>query len=122
MPTHAETANEMGNTYVGKPLARAGKKSEMLTTFTGVLGLAVMLAVPAYFVLQPIALARLRGGWRSASLVPLLLVVPAAAWSLHALAQGSNLWPLAFIFVAPIGSAYLMMLLFFYRLGAGRAS
>jgi hypothetical protein len=94
----------------------------MLTAFTGAVGFAVMLAVPAYIVLQPIALAQLRGGWRIASLVPLLLAVPAALWSLLALAQDSNLWPLTFIFVAPIGSGYLAVLLLLHRLRARSAS
>lgn len=70
----------------------------------------VMLGVPAYFIAQPMALARWRGGWRKAALAPLLLTAPAAAYSVVALAQESNLWPLALIFAAAIGSLYLAAL------------
>jgi hypothetical protein len=71
------------------------------------IGMAVMAGVPAYFVLQPMVLARWRGRWRMAALAPLLLTVPAGLFSLYALAQDSNLWPLALIFAAAIGSLYL---------------
>lgn len=70
-----------------------------------------MSAVPAYFVLQPWALAALRGGWRVAGSVPLLFSIPAAAWCLYALAHDSNLWPLVFILFAPLGTVYLAALM-----------
>ena len=73
----------------------------------GLIGSLVMAMIPAYFVLQPLALLRLSGRWRTAAAVPLILAVPAAAWCLYALAQESNLWPLVFIFFAPIGTLYL---------------
>jgi hypothetical protein len=71
------------------------------------IGFLVMAMVPAYFILQPLALLRLSGRWRTAAAAPLILAIPAAAWSLNALAQESNLWPLVFIFFAPIGTLYL---------------
>ena len=70
-------------------------------------GLVVMAGIPAYFVVQPAALLRWRGGWRMAALVPLLLTVPAALYSLVALHHGSNLWPLSLIFAAAAGTLYL---------------
>ena len=75
-----------------------------------VLAEAVFLAVPAYFVLQPLAAIRLKGGWKVAALAPLLLAIPAALWSLYALSQGSNVWPLVFIFFTPLGTLYLAAL------------
>jgi hypothetical protein len=51
-----------------------------------------------------------RGGWRVAALAPLLLTVPALLFSLFALADGSNLWPLTLIFAAAIGVVYLAAL------------
>ena len=82
-----------------------------------VLGEAIFLAVPAYFVLQPWAAIRLNGGWRVAALVPLVFAIPSVAWSFYALSQGSNLCPLVFIFFAPLGTVYLVILLLisYYR-------
>ncbi len=70
----------------------------------------IFLAVPGYFLLQALALWRLEGGWRLAGLVPLLGAVPLAGHALFALGAGSNLWPLLFIFFAPLGAAYLVVL------------
>ena len=78
---------------------------------TGVLGAFVMAAVPAYFVLQPLALMRLVGRWKAAALAPLLPAIPAIVWSAYAFSQESNLWPLVFILFAPFGSIYLAALL-----------
>ncbi len=75
-----------------------------------VAGFAFMCGVPGYLVLQPWVLIRFRGGWRTAALVPLLGAVPTIVWSLYALSQDSNLWPLTFIFFAPVGSLYLVVL------------
>lgn len=80
------------------------------------LGMAVMAGVPAYFVIQPMSLAQWRGGWRKAALAPLLLTVPALLFSLFALTQGSNLWPITLIFAAAIGSLYLAALWLTQRL------
>ena len=42
----------------------------------GIVGSLVILMVPAYLVLQPLAAMRLRGGWRTASRAPLAVAVP----------------------------------------------
>ena len=73
-------------------------------------GLMVMAGVPAYFVAQPVALLNWRGGWRKAAAAPLILSVPALLFSLFALTQGSNLWPLTLIIAAALGMTYLAML------------
>jgi hypothetical protein len=76
-------------------------------------GLLVMLmgwSVPGYFVLQGWMLARYRDGWRKAALVPLALMIPLAAYTLFALLAGSNLWPLALIFLTPLAFLYLLAL------------
>ncbi|MBI5319449.1 hypothetical protein [Bradyrhizobium sp.] len=80
------------------------------------LGMAAMAGVPAYFVIQPMSLAQWRGGWRKAAAAPLLLTVPALLFSLFALTQGSNLWPITLIFAAAIGSLYLAALWLTQRL------
>jgi hypothetical protein len=74
-------------------------------------GSAFMLGVPAYFILQPLTILRFRDGWRTAAMVPLIGAAPTIVCSLYALSQESNLWPLTFIFFAPIGTIYLTALM-----------
>ena len=76
-----------------------------------ILGLVVMMTVPAYLVLQPWALIRLERKWRIAAAAPLILAIPAVLWCLYALSQDSNLWPLVFILFAPFGTVYLAILM-----------
>lgn len=71
------------------------------------IGLIIMGSVPAYLMLQPLALRTWQGGWHLAATFPLLLVVPAFLWSLFALSQDSNLWPLTLIFASALGTIYL---------------
>ena len=70
----------------------------------------MLLAVPGYFILQGIALVTQRGRWRWAALAPLLVMAPAALHAVFALSAGSNLWPIVFIFTAPLGFLYLALL------------
>jgi hypothetical protein len=85
------------------------------------LGQLVMLSVPGYFVLQAWFARSWSGRWRMAALVPLAGMVPAVFFSLLALSQGSNLWPLAVIFLAPLGLAYLLVV-WALRAAAARGS
>ena len=84
-------------------------------------GFLLMGMVPAYFVLQPLALIRLSGRWRTAAAAPLILAIPAAGWCLLAFAHESNLWPLVFIFFAPVGTLYLGTILILYLVLRRRA-
>jgi len=68
------------------------------------IGLAAMLSVPGYFVLQPWALMTLERKWRIAVAAPLAFAVPAALWCLYAFSNQSNLWPLVFTLFAPFGT------------------
>src|SRR5262245_10067295 len=63
---------------------------------------AMFLSVPAYFLLQFMALYGSRGRNRTAALAPLFLVGPVLAFSLFALARGSNLWPIWLLFACPL--------------------
>jgi hypothetical protein len=74
-------------------------------------GIVIMMLVPAYLVLQIGLGITLRGRWRIAALAPLAAFVPILVYSVFALAQGSNLWPLLAILFAPIGFVYLVALL-----------
>ena len=72
-------------------------------------GQAVMLSVPGYFILQAWLARSWRGGWRKAALVPLVAMAPAAIFSIIALSQGSNLWPITTILLAPFAFGYLLV-------------
>lgn len=84
-------------------------------------GLFVYLSIPGYLVLQVLALRTQRGGWLLAAMAPALLLVPAAIHALWAQSQGSNLWPLMFLFAAQIGFLYLAALHGLHRLLSGDA-
>lgn len=75
-----------------------------------VLGSAVMLSVPLYFVLQAWSAYVWRGGWRKAALMPLIPIVPCVLWSLYALSHDSNLWPITVILLSPFCFTYLLLL------------
>lgn len=83
------------------------------------LGAAIMATVPAYFLLQAWLAFAWTGRQRIAAMMPLVAVVPAAAWSLHALAHGSNLWPITIVLLAPCGLVYLLSLCAMRRPGPG---
>ena len=74
-------------------------------------GTLIVLAVPAYLALQVYALLRLRGGWRTAALLPLLAMVPSAAVAIKLLVEGSNLWPMPVIILSPAAALYLLLVL-----------
>lgn len=74
------------------------------------LGAAILAAVPIYFLLQAWLAYAWAGRWRIAALAPLIAIAPAVAWSLHALSDGSNLWPITVILLAPFCLVYLLIL------------
>jgi len=64
------------------------------------------LAVPAYVVLQILALVWARGMARFLAGAPLIVMVPVFAYTMNALAQDSNLWPLLLLFSSPVAMVY----------------
>lgn len=75
--------------------------------------LLVMLmgwSIPGYFLLQWLVWRRWRNRWRRAGLLPLWVAVPLIGWSAFALLAGSNLWPLAMLFIVPLLFGYLLVL------------
>jgi hypothetical protein len=71
---------------------------------------AMFLMVPGYFIAQALSTFFLRGGWRKAALVPLILMVPVVAITIFAALAGSNLAPIYLIFIAPFAMIYLLVL------------
>jgi len=74
-----------------------------------IIGIGVWSAI-AYLPLQLYAGLKWRGAWRIAALVPLLLMVPVFVFTAVAFFQESNLWPIVLIFLAPLGTVYLVIL------------
>lgn len=78
-------------------------------------------AALGYIPLQIWAAVSCRGGWRWAALAPLVLMVPVFGYTVYALAQESNLWPIVWLFVSPLPAAYLTIVIVSYYLAARRA-
>jgi hypothetical protein len=77
-------------------------------------------SVPGYFILQYLLYRRWQGGWRKLALLPLAGAVPIVAYTLFALAMGSNIWPLVMLFTLPLAFLYLVALVIMKRFaGAG---
>ena len=65
------------------------------------------LTIPAYVVLQVVALMRSSDGSRVAAVLPLFVMVPVFALTAVALVQESNLWPLLMLFASPVALLYV---------------
>jgi hypothetical protein len=70
----------------------------------------IFLAIPGYFLLQAALTFWTSGGWRKATLVPAVIMVPVLAYTVLAFAAQSNLWPLLLILSAPLACLYLVIL------------
>ena len=70
----------------------------------------IFLCVPGYFLLQAALTFWTSGGWRKATLVPAVIMVPILAYTVLAFAAQSNLWPLLLILTAPLACLYLVVL------------
>jgi hypothetical protein len=70
----------------------------------------IFLCVPGYFLLQAALTYWTSGGWRKATLVPAVIIVPILAYTVLAFAAQSNLWPLLLLLSAPLACLYLVVL------------
>jgi hypothetical protein len=82
----------------------------------------MFLSVPGYFIAQALGAFFLRGRWRKAALVPLVLMVPVIAFTIFAVLGGSNLAPIYLIFTAPLAMLYFIGLFAARFAIAGRLS
>lgn len=73
----------------------------------GIALVLMWLAVPAYVVVQILALAWTTGRTRLIAGAPLVVMVPVFGYTALALAQESNLWPLLLLFTAPVALTYV---------------
>ena len=67
-------------------------------------------SVPGYFILQTWIWRRWHDNWRRAGLLPLWASTPITGYTLFALLMGSNLWPLAMLFLMPVLFGYLLVI------------
>ena len=65
------------------------------------------LTVPAYVIIQFLALAWSSRGTRLAAGLPLVVMVPVFAFTIVGLVQESNLWPLLMLFASPVALVYV---------------
>lgn len=70
--------------------------------FAGLLTFVALASVIGYPIVQILACAKLKGVARLLSCLPLSFMVPVYAYTVYALTQGSNLWPLLAIFASPV--------------------
>lgn len=83
-----------------------------------IVGLAIMVGVPGYFVLQAWLLYSLRGFWLVMAVLPLLPMAAIVVYTVHAFNKGSNLFPLVLIFTAPLAFVYLVVVYVLWRLNS----
>ena len=69
----------------------------------------IWLTIPAYVVVQVIALMRSSTGSRMVAALPLFVMVPVFIHAVVGLVQESNLWPLLMIFLSPIALLYVVV-------------
>lgn len=69
----------------------------------------IWLTIPAYVVVQVIALMRSSSGSRMTAALPLFVMVPVFVHAAVGLMQESNLWPLLMIFASPIALLYVVV-------------
>jgi hypothetical protein len=72
---------------------------------------AAVWSIPTYFIVQIVALWRLRGGWRVAAAIPAGPAALVLAHAIVAYSAGSNLFPLWMIFTCPPALIYLLIVL-----------
>ena len=70
----------------------------------------IFLFVPGYCLLQAALTFKTSGGWRKATLVPAVIMVPVLAYTVLAFAAQSNLWPLLLLLTTPLAFLYLVVL------------
>lgn len=101
--------------------AQAERKSSPFDEQPGWLdgiAIAFMAAVPLYPVMQLLLLWRMRGGWRMATALPLILMVPVLLYTVFAYLHGSNIFPLVLIFTSPLAALYLLVIMLLRRFAA----
>jgi hypothetical protein len=93
--------------------AKASNQAVMnspLMLIMDVVAMVAMWTVPGYFILQGWLLWSLSGGWRTAAAAPLLPMGAVLVYTIYAFLDGSNIFPIVLIFIAPIAFVYLTII------------
>lgn len=69
------------------------------------------LSTPLYWILQITVLLRWSGQWRKIACLPLFISLPLLLYTLYALYQQSNLWPLMMLFITPVALLILLVIM-----------
>jgi hypothetical protein len=77
--------------------------------------LIVAFSIKGYITRQRSAIKEMQGLWRILACVPLIAVAVVVVVTIIGLIQGSNLWPIFFIFIVPVAYVYLLVLWAVYR-------
>jgi hypothetical protein len=80
------------------------------------------LCFPIYIIAQMVAIFRLPGGWRWASLVPVIPMIYVVADTIKAFEQPSNLWPLPLLFSSPLALVYILLVIGLYQPALGESA
>jgi hypothetical protein len=65
------------------------------------------LAIPAYLIMQVVALLRTSGGFRLAAALPLVVMLPVFAITIIDAARESNMWPVLMLLASPVALLYV---------------
>ena len=75
----------------------------------------MFLSFIAYIFLQIIAIKKAKGNWRFFSYAPAPIMILVFSYTIYALMQNSNLWPILLLFTSPV--AFMYMVIFFIVFG-----
>ena len=67
------------------------------------------LTIPAYVIVQAVAMTRSSGGFRVAAVIPLFVMVPVFIFTLVDLARESNMWPVLILLASPVALLYVTL-------------
>jgi hypothetical protein len=95
------------------PQAQSSGWDDVVLVLVG--GLLMYAGIPGYFVLQVVAVRRLRNGWRKAAVLPVIPMALVMLYTIDAIRKESNLWPLLMIFTCPLAAIYLLVVLSLHR-------
>jgi hypothetical protein len=84
-------------------------------------GMALFASVPIYLIVQICFAWAWRGGWRIAALGPLIVTLPAFAWTAQGAWHGGNLAAIPMLFAAAPSLVYLIIV-WIVRLVARKAA
>jgi len=85
---------------------------QAFTSFYQWLSIPVMFwSFPVYLALQFVVIIKSNGYWRFLSAIPILPMLLILGYTIYALSQGSNLWPLLLLFSSPAALLYVFIFL-----------